>query len=331
MKAAVNTSYGPAEAVTLTDLPTPAPGPKEVLIRVRASSLTTADWRLRASAFPRLMWLPGRLMFGLFRPRDTVRGSDIAGEVVAVGHAVTRFSPGDRIFGNIGQGGHAEYALASEDATLLHTPDSLDDASAAALPFGAIAALVFLRDVAQVRPGQNVLIVGGSGGVGAYAVQIARDLGAHVTAVASAANARLMRELGAERTIDYRTENVAGSVDRYDLVFDTVGATTLPQMRRALRRNGLFLPLNFTGAEIWQLLRSKLLGGPRIVLHVNGDSRDDLQWLLDAVTEGRLRPVIDRRFPLDRIVEAHRHVEGRHRRGAVVIDVALPDRVARAA
>ncbi len=325
MKAAIYTQYGPADTVRIAQLPTPAPGPEEVLVRVRASSVTTADWRLRASAFPGLLWLPGRLITGLFAPRNPVLGMDFAGEVVATGHAVTRFRPSQRVFGFSGGGGHGEYLTVSQDAAIAVTPDALSDTDAAALPWGGLAALVFLRDVAHLRAGQHVLIVGASGGVGAYAVQIAKALGATVTGVASAANADFVRGLGADRVIDYRRESPAAAVDAYDLVFDTVGATRYPQMLRALKRKGLFLPLNFGGRELWHILLARLIRGPRLALHVNADKAEDLQVLLDLVAAGKLRPVIDRRFALDDIRAAHAHVETRHRRGAVIVDVALED------
>ncbi|MBS0125757.1 NAD(P)-dependent alcohol dehydrogenase [Thetidibacter halocola] len=330
MKAAIYTEYGAADTVRIAEIPTPAPGPKQVLIRVRASSVTTADWRLRASAFPGILWLPGRLMTGLLRPRNSVLGMEMAGEVVAVGHAVTRFTPGQRVFGFAGGGAHAEFLVLDEDATILPTPDDLSDAEAAALPFGALCALVFLRDVANVAPGQRVLILGGSGGVGVYAIQVAKALGANVTASASAGNSGLMRDLGADVVLDYRVDDPA-SAGPYDLVFDTVGATNWARIRTVLRKTGLFLPLNFGARELWHMLRAKLAGGPRIVLHVNADRADDLRVILGMIADGLLRPVIDRRFPLERIAQAHVYVEGRHRKGAVIVDVTPAAQVPAAA
>lgn len=324
MKAAVYHRYGPAEAVHLTDLPTPAPGRGQILIRVHASSVTTADWRLRASAFPGALWLPGRLMTGLFAPRNPVLGMEVAGEVVAKGHAVTRFEIGQRVFGFCGGGGHAEFVALTEDGALLQTPDQLSDAEAVALPFGALCALSFLRDVARLRPGQRVLITGGSGGVGVYAIQMAKALGAHVTACASRPNLPLLHALGADDSFDYRAET-ARIFAPYDVIFDTVGALDWPRARDLLRRSGLFLPLNFAGRELWHLLRARLSGGPRLRLHVNEDRAEDLQTVLEMVVAGTLRPVIDRRFDLDEITAAHRYVEARHRKGAVVVDV-LPRR-----
>ncbi|MBV2359584.1 NAD(P)-dependent alcohol dehydrogenase [Thalassococcus sp. CAU 1522] len=322
MKAAIYTRYGAPQSVSVKDVATPAPAPDQILIRVRASTVTTADWRLRASAFPGLLWLPGRLMTGLVAPKNPILGLEVAGEIVATGRDVTRFHIGQRVFGFTGGGAHAEYLALSQDAAVLPIPTGMSDAEAAALPWGAVAALVFLRDVARVKPGQDVLIVGASGGVGVYAVQIAKAMGATVTGVCSAANVDLVRDLGADTVLDYRKTDIRAARNAYDLVFDTVGATRYPKMIGALRKNGLFLPLNFGGRELWHLVLSRLIRGPRIKLFVNGDSAEDLRAVLAMVANGQLRPVVDRHFALDDIVSAHAYVEARHRKGAVIVDMA---------
>ena len=325
MRAAVHDRYGPPEVLRIEERPAPVPGTGEILIKLGASSVTTADWRMRASAFPGGLWLAGRMMTGLWRPRRAILGVDGAGTVAALGAGVSHFSVGQRVFGFLGHGGHADYAIARADDAIVPTPPRLSDAEAAALPFGGLAALVFLRDVARVSAGQRVLILGASGGVGAYATQIAKALGAHVTAVASAENADLVRGLGADVVMDYRAEDPTRERGVYDLVFDTVGATDWPHIRAALKRDGLFLPLNFGLRDLWHMLRAKISGGPRMALHVNGDTPEDLAALLKMIAAGDLRPVIDRRYPLAEIIEAHRYVEGRHRRGAVVLDLSAPE------
>ncbi|MDJ0822019.1 MAG: NAD(P)-dependent alcohol dehydrogenase [Paracoccaceae bacterium] len=321
MRAAIYKRYGPPQTVSVADLPKPTPAANEVLVRVHASSVTTADWRLRAAAFPGILWLPGRLMTGIFAPRQQVLGQEFAGVVEAVGADVTEFTPGQRVFGFSGNGSHAEFVTVPESGAILQTPDTLSDAEAAALPFGAATALEFLRDVAKVQPGQHVLVVGATGGVGVYAVQMAKALGAHVTAVSSAANADLARELGADDVIDYRREDPGSARNAHDVVFDAVGATSYAQMRKALRKDGLYLPLNFGGRELWTLLMTKLRGGPRITLHVNGDTKQHLRDLLALIDAGKLRAVIDRHFDLDHVVDAHAFVETRHRKGAVILDI----------
>ncbi len=322
MKAIVCDRYGPPEVVRMEDIPTPEIGEKEILVKVRASSVSTADWRIRASAFPGGLWLPGRLMMGLFRPRSRVLGVDFAGEVAAVGAGVTRFRKGDRVFGFSGRGGHAEYVAVAEDAAVVKTPEAITDAEAAALPFGAVCALVFLRDVAKVTPGQKVLVVGASGGVGSYAVQIARALGAEVTGVASAASADLVRSLGATRVIDYRAEDYAATGERWDVIFDTVRTADFSHARRALTPGGLFLPLNFGVGDMIRAPFSGKRGQPRMVTTVNGDSLEAVETIATMVATGKIRPVIDSRFPMAQIRDAYRHVEGRHRKGAVILEVA---------
>ncbi len=319
MKAIVYDRYGPPDVLHLADVPQPEAGPGEVLVRVRAAAVTTADWRMRAAAYPGILWLPGRMMTGFLRPKHPVLGTDFAGEVVAAGPGASRFRLGDRVFGFSGRGAYAEYLTIAENGAVAATPDALSDAEAVALPFGAVSALVFLRGFAQLEPGQDVLILGASGGVGCYAVQIAKAMGAVVTGVASAANLDLVRDLGADRAIDYRAEDPMAGTDRYDLVFDAVGATDFARARPVLKPRGLFLPLNFGGREIVQVLLGKITGGKRIAIGVSGDSGADLDALKAMISAGTLRPVIDRIYPLDGIVEAHTYVEARHRRGAVVL------------
>ncbi len=193
---------------------------------------------------------------------------------------------------------------------------------AAAVPFGTLAALVFLRDFAKIKPGDRAMIIGASGGVGCYAVQIARHFGARTTGVCSAGNATLVRSLGADRVIDYATEDFTRPVERQDIVLDTVGATTFGAIRPAMSAHGVFVPLNFGCRELFDSLIARFAGGPRIAIGINGDRREDLEVVAELLETGALKPVIDRTYPLDRVAEAHRHVEGRHRKGAVVLSVA---------
>lgn len=324
MKAIVFDKYGSTDVLRQEEIDTPAITGTGILVRVRSSSVSTADWRIRASAFPGGLWLPGRLMMGLFRPKNRVLGADFAGEVVSVGAAVTRFKPGDRVFGFAGHGGHAEYLAVDAEAAVTHTPETLTDDEAAALPWGALAALVFLRDVARVGPGKSVLVVGASGGVGAYAVQIAAALGAEVSGVASGGNADFVRGLGASDVIDYRREDYAKSGRTWDVVFDTVRQADFAAARRALAPGGLYVPLNFGVADMLRAPFTGRGGGPRMVTTINGDTRADLEEVARMAAAGTLRPVIDSRFPMARVAEAHARVEGRHRAGAVILKI-VPD------
>ncbi|MCB2134921.1 MAG: NAD(P)-dependent alcohol dehydrogenase [Rhodobacteraceae bacterium] len=322
MKAIVLDRYGPPEVLQLAEVEAPTPASGELLVKVAASSVTTADWRIRAAAFPGILWLPGRLMMGLFRPKNRIPGGEFAGVVAATGDGVTKFRVGERVFGFCGHGGNAEYLTIAESGAVVRTPDGMSDQEAAALPFGGQSALIFLRDFAALRVGMDVLILGASGGVGVYAVQIARAFGARVTGVASGANAAFVRDLGAETFVDYRTEDPAAGGRLYDIVFDAVGAFDYAKARRVLKKDGAFVPLNYVGREILQSLLARLTGGPRLVIAVSGDSAENLQVLCDMVAAGQIRPVIDRTYPLDRVAEAHAYVETRRRRGAVIIDVA---------
>ena len=325
MLAMVNETYGGPEVVAPKQMPRPEPAGNEVLVKVMAAGVTTADWRLRASAFPGGMWLLGRLIFGLRRPRNLVLGSDFAGVVVAVGTDVTRFRPGQRVFGGAGHGAHAEYLTIAEDGALAETPQGLSDAEAAALPFGAVCALAFFHDVARIKPGHRVLIIGASGGVGSYAVQVAKWLGAEVTGVASGPNLPLIRDLGADRVVDYQAQDVTRMSAQFDVVFDTVGALSFAQARRILAKDGLFLPLNFGLADLPRAIGARLRRGPRLVLHVNGDTRESMEQIAQLVAQGHLRPVIDQTYPLTQIRAAYAHVETRRRKGAVVLEVAASD------
>ena len=322
MKAFVYDRYGPPDVLRCVELPTPEPGPGEILIRVCATSVTTADWRLRASAFPGLMWVIGRLMFGLFKPRNKVLGGDFAGDVVAIGPGVEGFSIGDAVFGHIGKGGYAEFAIAKTDDAIVPKPEALTYAEVAAVPFGALAALVFLRDLAKFTSRQKILIIGASGNVGVYAVQIAKALGAHVTGVASGQNADLLRALGADEFVDYERRDPRLLNDRYDLVFDTFGAFSFADARRVLKPRGLFLPLNFGLSDVLKTLVFGWVRAQKMITAVNNDTREDLEVVVDLISKAQLRPVIDHLFPFDQLVSAHRHVEARRRSGSVVIQLS---------
>lgn len=322
MKAAVYRTYGGPEVVRIEETARPEPGPGEMLIKVAHGSVTTADWRLRAAEFPGVLALPGRLMFGLRHPRQPVLGSAFAGHVAALGAGVTGFAPGQAVFGFTMLGAHAEYLVVKAAGAVLPLPEGLALSEAAALPFGGLSALVFLRDYARITPGQRLLVVGASGGVGAYAVQIARALGAEVTGVASGPHEALVRDLGAQGFVDYRQQPVSALATRFDAVIDTVGALRFSEARAVLAPGGVFVPLNFGLREIGQALWTRLFGRKALRLGVSGDTKADLAVLAGWVTEGRLRPVVDRRFPLSEIAVAHALVETRHRKGAVLLDMA---------
>lgn len=319
MKACVYEEYGPADVVSVREVERPAPRAGELLVKVGAASVTTADWRIRSASFPGGFALAGRLMFGVLRPRHHVLGMDFAGEVVAVGEGAERFGVGDRIFGSTMRGAHAEYVTVRADGAITTTPECLSDAEAAAVPFGANSALAFLRDVAGVRAGQRVLVVGASGGVGVWAVQIGRHLGAEVTGVASAHNLELVRSLGATRALDYAKDPYLSPGAGYDVVFDTLGATTFAQAKPALSRTGTYVPLTAGFREIAQSILTRFGSGPRVKFAIGSNTRALLEANAALLADGTMRPVVDETFPMERIADAHRRVEGRHKRGSVIV------------
>tara|TARA_Y100000815_G_scaffold226694_4_gene214847 strand:+ start:19643 stop:20635 length:993 start_codon:yes stop_codon:yes gene_type:complete len=319
MRAAITDSYGDADVLSIAEIDRPEPGDDEILVKVFAAPVTTADWRLRAAAFPGIMALPGRLMMGLTRPKNPVLGLAFAGRVVARGSDVSRFRLGDPVFGFSGAGAHAEYLTVKADGPVALKPKAITYEKAAAVPFGGVSALVFLRDFAGVKPGQKLLINGASGGVGAYAVQLAKIMGAEVTGVAGTDNLDLVRALGADRVIDYRKQDVSASGDLYDVVLDTVGKLPYTKARRILKKTGRYVPLEFAGREILQALLAGLTGGPKIVLAVSGDKREDIEHLARLLETGELRGIVDSTYPLADIAAAHRRVETRHAKGAVIV------------
>ncbi len=319
MKAAIHRRYGSADVVSIEDVPDPSPGPGEVLVDVHASTVTTADWRMRASAFPGVLWLPGRLMTGLFRPRRPILGGDFSGRVAALGAGVTRFAIGDEVFGFAGHGAHAERLTMSENGAIAPKPARLTHAEAASVPFGGLAALVFLRDFAEVRQGRRVLILGATGGVGVFAVQLARHFGAHVTATAGAGKSDLVQSLGADVLIDHHREDFTDAAEPFDVILDTVGATDFAKARRALAPSGVYVPLDIGLREGLQKIATLRGDGQRIAIGVSSDTGPDLEFLAELLETGTIRPVIDSAYPLDRIVDAHRRVESRRKTGAVVV------------
>ena len=263
MKAAVYERYGPPGVVSIKDMPTPEPGPEDILVAVHATTVNTADWRFRAAAFPGIMALPGRLMAGVLAPRQKILGGEFAGRVAAVGRDVRRYQPGDAVFGFSGQRAHAEYVVMPAKGAVAIKPPNLSFAEAAAVPFGACAALGFLRDFAKLQPGQRVLVIGASGGVGVYAVQLARHLGAEVDGVCGTANVELVRDLGATRVFDHQSEDFRAGGETWDIILDPVGRTSFSACRKVLRPGGRHVFLEFGLTEIVQSLTTSF-GGDRV-------------------------------------------------------------------
>lgn len=322
MKAVVYTKYGPADVLQLTEVEKPAPKDNEVLIKIYATSVTTGDCNARGFTFvpPGFRFL-ARLMFGLRKPRKPILGMEFAGEIESVGKDVSLFRKGDPVFGTTEArfGAYAEYTCIPEAAALAVKPSNMSHEEAAVVPFGALTALVFLRDKAKIQSGQKVLIYGASGCVGTYAVQLAKYYGAEVTAVCSAANLALVKSLGADKVIDYTQEEFTQNGETYDIIFDTVGKTSFSGCRSSLKEKGLYLAGAGGPEALVQMAWTSIIGGKRVLAGVALARKEDLIFLKELIEAGKLNSVIDRCYPLEQTAEAHRYADQGHKKGNVVI------------
>lgn len=323
MKAAIQTAYGPPEVVVIRDMPKPVPRDNEVLVRIMATSVTSGDSRMRAFRIPAAFWLPGRLVMGITRPRKPVLGAEFAGVVETVGKAVTRFKAGDRVFGLHVLGCHAEYKAVPEDAAIATMPDSLSFGEAAAIPFGALTAQFFLRK-AGIGAGTRVLVNGASGAVGSFAVQLARHYGARVTGVCSAANAELVRSLGAEAVIDYHSTDFSRAGQAFDVILDTVGNVGLGHLMRATPPKGMLLAVDGGGTAFLRAAWTALFSSRKVIATVSQDRQADLEIIRDLVAAGTLRATVDSRYPFAAIIAAHARADSGRKRGAVVVEMVEP-------
>jgi NADPH:quinone reductase-like Zn-dependent oxidoreductase len=322
MKAAVCRRYGPPANVRIESVEKPVAGANEVLIRIRATTVSSGDWRVRSLTVPAGMGLMVRAVFGFTRPRNPVFGTELAGEIEAVGKEVTRFSAGDLVVGypSFPNGCHAEYRTMRENDRIVHKPARLSFEQAAAMCFGGATALDYLSDRAKLQAGERLLVIGASGALGSAAVQIARHIGAHVTGVCSTANLALVRALGADRAIDYTCENYRQTGDTYDVIFDAVGQASFATCGHLLNPNGRLLLLAAGLPQMLETIRGKR-DGRRVFAGPARETLEHLQTLSAMADAGRYRPVIDQVFPLDRIAEAHARVESGRKRGSVVVTV----------
>ena len=315
MKAIVYTQYGSPDVLRFQDMETPKPKDNEVLVKIYAASANAADWHLmRAEPFL------ARLENGLLKPKNTKLGADVAGRVEAVGKNVTQFQAGDDVFGELpldGLGSFAEYVCSTEDALALK-PANITIEQAAAVPLAAFTALQGLRDKGQIQAGQKVLINGAAGGVGHFAVQIAKSFGTEVTGVCSTRNLDMVRSIGADHVIDYTKEDFTQTGQRYDLIFDAVGNRSVSDLKSALSPNGICSVAGFTSLS--RLFQVMLLGGKKVgLMETAYSNKKDLLFIKDLLEAGKVVPVIDRSYPFGETPEAIRYLEKGHAQGKVVI------------
>ncbi len=321
MKAIVFTKYGPPDVLQLREVEKPIPKDDEVLIRIFSTTVTSTE-----CVFRKGKPLFSRLFTGLRKPKITILGEEIAGEIEAVGKKVNMFKKGDKIFGTAGPGfgAYSEYICIPERGVLAIKPLNLTYEEAASCVVGFLTALPFLRDKGNIQKGQHVLIIGASGSVGSAAVQIARYFDADVTGVCSTANLDMVKTLGADRVIDYTMEDFTKTGMTYDIIFDTVGKTSFTSCKKSLKQKGIFLEAGIGLGIFPHVLWTSIFGSKKARIAATGlrppqDRTKDLIFLKELIEEGKIKPVIDRSYTLDQIAEAHAHVEKGHKKGNVVI------------
>jgi len=326
MKAVIWTKYGPPDVLQLREVEKPAPKDYEVLIRIHATTVTAGDCEVRRMQIPILFRFPMRAYVGLIRPkRVTILGSEVAGEIEAVGGDVHSFKEGDQVFGSagFGMGANAEYMCLpeeSEDATLAIKPANMTYDEAATVPFGGRDALHFLRK-ANIQRGQRVLINGAGGSIGSFGVQLAKHFGAEVIAVDSTAKLDMLRSIGADRVIDYTEEDFTESGETYDVIFDVVGKSPFSRSLRSLKEDGFYLLANPAPSHMIRGLLTSRRSSKTVVIQPASGTVEELVFLRGLIEAGKLKTVIDRRYPLEQTAEAHRYVETGQKQGNVVITV----------
>lgn len=323
MKAFVYERYGPPEVLEPRDVEKPTPKDDEVLIKIHVTTATAGDWRVRSLDVPTGFGLLSRLLFGVFKPRKKILGTELAGVVESVGKAVSRFQVGDEVFAIDGthMGCYAEYKVMPQDGALAPKPAELSFEEAAALPFGGATALHFLRS-GKLQSGERVLVNGASGGVGTAAVQLAKHFGADVTGVCSTANVELVRSLGADRVVDYTQEDFTESGETYDVIVDTAGTAPFSRSKKALNERGRLLLVNGRLPDMLKIPWVSLTSRKKVIGGVAAERAEDLRLLADLAVAGDFKPFIDRTYPFEDLVEAHRYVDTGRKRGNVVITVS---------
>lgn len=331
MKAIIYTEYGPPDVLHLAEVERPFPKDNEVLIKIHAVSINYGDTAARnfkgtsPSEFNMLFlfWFLARISFGWNKPKNNILGSELAGVIEAVGKDVKRFKAGDQVFGYRGQSqrANAEYICMAENALVAIKPSNMTYEEAALVPYGALTAVNLLRSV-NIQPGQKVLINGASGGIGSAAIQLAKYYGAEVTGVAATPRLEFMKSLGADKVIDYTKEDFTKNGETYDLIFDILGRSSFSNCKNSLNENGRYLLASFKLKQLLQMLSTSMISGKKVICAMSGEKIEDLLLIKKLVEEGKIKSIIDKRFPLEQTAEAHRYVEGGNKAGSVVITIA---------
>lgn len=319
MKAAIHTKYGPPEVVQIKEIDIPTPKENEVLVRVHASTVNRTDCGFRSASY-----FVSRFFSGLFRPKQQTLGCDFSGVIEKIGSQVTKFKVGDAIIGFDDKqfGGHAEYLVISEDAAIALKPENVDHVMAAAIPEGAHYALMDIR-AAKVKSGDKVMVYGATGAIGSAAVQIMKHLGAEVTAVANSKNVERIKSIGADRVIDYQTEDFTKTDQTFSFIFDAVGKTSFGACKPLLKKKGIYISteLGKGGQNIFLALFTPLFAGKKVLFPIPKATKEDMEFLAGLVANNEFKPIIDSEYPLDEIVEAYRYVETGQKTGNVVLRI----------
>lgn len=326
MKAVITTKYGPPEVLEIRDVEKPVPGDDDILIRIHATTVTAGDCEIRSLKLPLGYQLILRMGFGFTKPRNKIPGTEVAGEIEAVGREVTQFSVGDQVFGATGMtfGANAEYVSLPEkpgqmEGGVVRMPSNMTFEEAATVPFGGRDALHFLR-LGKIQNGQKILINGAGGSIGTFAIQLAKLDGAEVTAIDSTTKLDMLRDLGADHVIDYTKEDFTKNGEVYDVIFDVIGKISFPNTKASITPNGTYLLANPV-SQMTQALWTRMRSSNKVIMETASGTIADLIYLRGLIEERKLRTVIDRTFPLEEIIEAHRYVEKGGKLGNVVITV----------
>jgi NADPH:quinone reductase-like Zn-dependent oxidoreductase len=330
MKAIILTKYGPPDVLQLKEVAKPTPKDNEILVRVYATPVNFGDTFARNFKevsprqfnMPFLFWLFAKISLGFRSPKIAILGSEFAGEVEAIGKDVSRFKPGDQVFGYLGMsmGTYAEYLCMPENGMVAPKPANMTYEEAAAVPYGALTALSLLRK-ANIRPGQKVLVNGASGGIGSAAVQLAKTYGAEVTGVCGTPRLGFVKALGADKVIDYTQEDFTRNGETYDLIFDILGKSSFSRCKSSLKPNGRHLFASFKMKQLFQMLWTSRIGSQKVICALSTEKTEDLIFIKELVEAGKLKVIVDRCYPFEQAAEAHRYVDQGHKRGAVVITV----------